>query len=258
LSLSDKGIYVMAAAESINSPHMGPESETVTLLLVEDVSVTADIERSYFSSVGFNVVAASTVIDSESAVSRQWIDIVILDVAFAKKKGADLIPLLLKKSRNPSLKVIVTSVSGDASLRKSSIEAGASAFIVKPAPRPRYLKEIKKLSAQKARDSERVIQALEVEVEAGGTRVTTSALDISSEGIHLAMDAKGPIQGVGLEVLLSFTIEGKPVKIQGQIVRQTPKGVGIRFVQLGAQAQRLLDKFLLRYSMEQQASFFYL
>ncbi|NBQ26073.1 MAG: hypothetical protein EBU26_17790, partial [Verrucomicrobia bacterium] len=61
-----------------------------------------------------------------------------------------------------------------------------------------------------------------------------------------------------LEVLLNFTIEGKVVKIQGQIVRQTPKGVGIRFVQMGAQTQRLLDKFLLRYSMEHQASYFYL
>ena len=101
----------MAAAESIVSHFSGPEGETVTLLLVEDVSVTADIERSYFASVGFNVVAASSVIDSEAAVSRQWIDIVILDVAFAKKKGNDLIPILLKKSRNPALKVIVTSVS---------------------------------------------------------------------------------------------------------------------------------------------------
>jgi len=248
----------MAAAESISNHNFGPENETVTLLLVEDVSVTADIERSYFSSVGFNVVAASSVVDSESAVSKQWIDIVILDVAFAKKKGTDLIPILLKKSQNPALKVIVTSVSGDASLRKSSIEAGASAFIVKPAPRPRYLKEIKKLSAQKARDSERVIQALEVEVLTGANRVTAHALDISSEGIHVALDTKATTHEVGLEVLLNFTIEGKAVKIQGQIVRQTPKGVGIRFVQMGAQTQRLLDKFLLRYSMEHQASYFYL
>jgi DNA-binding response OmpR family regulator len=251
-------MYVMAAAESIDSHLSGPETEAVTLLLVEEVSVTADIEKSYFSSVGFNVVAASTVADSEAAVSRQWVDIVILDVAFAKKKGTDLIPILLKKSQNPALKVIVTSVSGDASLRKSSIEAGASAFIVKPAPRPRYLKEIKKLSAQKARDSERVIQALEVEIVSGDHKVTTNALDISSEGIHLALDSKASIHGVGLEVILSFTVEGKLIKIQGQIVRQTPKGVGIRFTQLGAQAQRLLDKFLLRYSMEQQASYFYL
>lgn len=248
----------MAAAESIKSPSVDPESSTVTLLLIEDVSVTADIERSYFSSVGFDVVSASSVVDSESAVSRGWVDIVIIDVAFAKKKGVDLIPILLKKSRNPNLKVIVTSVSGDASLRRSSIEAGASAFIVKPAPRPRYLKEIKKLSAQKARDSERVTQALEVELIAGDAKASTKALDISSEGIHLALEAGSPIQGIGLMVELRLTVEGKPLKIQGQIVRQTPKGVGIRFVQLGVQAQRLLDKFLLRYSMEQQASYFYL
>lgn len=248
----------MAAAESIDRPVSGPESDTVTLLLVEDVSVTADIERSYFSSVGFNVIAASSVVDSEAAVSRNWVDIVILDVAFAKKKGTDLIPILLKKSRNPGLKLIVTSVSGDASLRRSSIEAGASAFIVKPAPRPRYLKEIKKLSARKARDSERVMQALEVEMRIGESRVVTHALDISSEGLHLALDPRTPIQSVGEEVQLSFTVEGKALNIQGQIVRQTPKGVGIRFVKLGAQGQRLLDKFLLRYSMEQQASYFYL
>ncbi|MEN9808479.1 MAG: Response regulator receiver domain [Pseudomonadota bacterium] len=246
----------MTAAESIK-PAIGAEQQ-VTLLLIEDVSVTAEIERSYFASVGFNVVAGGNVAEAESVIARDWVDIVIIDAAFARRKGIELIPLLLKSARNKEVKVIVTSVSGDISLKKAATAAGASAFIVKPAPRPRYLKEIKKLSAQKARDTERVYQSLEVEVAWNKKSLKAVALDVSSEGIHLAVDAGSSVIELGAPIQLSFSIEGKSLKLQGEVVRHTPKGVGVRFVGVGAQAQRLLDKFLLRYSMEHQASHFYL
>ncbi|MEY4066072.1 MAG: Response regulator receiver domain [Pseudomonadota bacterium] len=248
----------MAAAESMKSDHESHQESPVTLLLIEDVSVTAEIERSYFASVGFNVIAASSVVDSESHIAREWVDIVIVDAGFARQKGIDLIPILRKSSKNKEVKVIVTSVSGDIQLKKSATTNGASAFIVKPAPRPRYLKEIKKLSAQKTRDTERVHQSLEVELNDGKSSVRAKTLDLSSEGIHLAMDNPRSVLELGAVLQMSFTVEGKMVKVQGQVVRHTPKGVGIRFVSIGAQAQRLLDKFLLRYSLEQQSSHFYL
>lgn len=245
----------MVAAESIKG---SPESAPVTLMLVEDVSVTAEIERSYFSSVGFHVLAAGSVPDSQAMIAKEWVDVVIIDAAFARRKGIDLIPLLKKESRNRDVKIIVTSVSGDPALKKSASAVGASAFIVKPAPRPRYLKEIKKLSAQKARDTERVHQTLEVELSDGHESFKAETLDVSSEGIHLAIPHKAATPGIGAIFQMNMTIEGKPLKIQGQVVRHTPKGVGIRFLNLGVQAQRALDKFLLRYSMEHQASHFYL
>ncbi|MEN9528496.1 MAG: Response regulator receiver domain, partial [Pseudomonadota bacterium] len=168
----------MVAAESIKG---SPESAPVTLMLVEDVSVTAEIERSYFSSVGFNVLAAGSVPDSQAMIAKEWVDVVIIDAAFARRKGIDLIPLLKKESRNRDVKIIVTSVSGDPALKKSASAVGASAFIVKPAPRPRYLKEIKKLSAQKARDTERVHQTLEIELSDGHESFKAETLDVSSE-----------------------------------------------------------------------------
>jgi len=247
----------MAAAESIKSPQGSPHAEKVTLLLIEDVSVTADIERSYFASVGFNVLAGSSVSESESLISREWVDVVIVDAGFAKRKGIELIPILRKNSRNRDVKVIVTSVSGDVALKKAATAVGASAFITKPAPRPRYLKEIKKLSAQKSRDTERVHQALDVDVIWNGHSLKATTLDVSSEGIHIALDDHATLQ-VGAMIQLSFTVEGKALRVQGEVVRHTPKGVGVRFVGMGPQAQRLLDKFLLRFSMERQTSHFYL
>jgi DNA-binding response OmpR family regulator len=245
----------MVAAESIKG---APESAQVTLMLIEDVSVTAEIERSYFSSVGFNVLYVGSVPDSQAMIAKEWVDVVIIDVAFARHKGIDLIPLLKNQSRNRDVKIIVTSVSGDSSLKKSASSVGASAFIVKPAPRPRYLKEIKKLSAQKTRDTERIHQTLEVELSDGRESFKAETLDVSSEGIHLAIEKNAPTPGIGAIFQMTLQIEGKSLKIQGQVVRHTPKGVGIRFLNLGAQAQRALDKFLLRFSIEHQASHFYL
>jgi len=249
----------MSAAESIN-PIGGDEQDLapVTLLLIEDVSVTAEIERSYFASVGFNVVAAGSVAEAEAAISREWVDIVIIDAAFARGKGIDFISILRKNARHKDVKVIVTSVSGDHSLRKAATTAGASAFIVKPAPRPRYLKEIKKLSARKSRDTERVHQSIAVQLVWADKNAKAQTLDLSSEGIHLAVDVKTGLIALGTRIQLSFEVEERQLKIEGEVVRHTPKGVGVRFVNVGAQAQRTLDKFLLRFSIEHQASHFYL
>lgn len=154
--------------------------------------------------------------------------------------------------------MIVTSVSGDHSLRKAATTAGASAFIVKPAPRPRYLKEIKKLSARKSRDTERVHQSIAVQLVWADKNAKAQTLDLSSEGIHLAVDVKTGLIALGTRIQLSFEVEERQLKIEGEVVRHTPKGVGVRFVNVGAQAQRTLDKFLLRFSIEHQASHFYL
>ncbi|MFZ9520272.1 MAG: response regulator [Silvanigrellaceae bacterium] len=249
----------MAAAESITSNDgKGQETAPVSLLLIEDVSVTAEIERSYFASVGFNVLAGGNVSEAESVIASQWVDIVIIDAAFARRKGIELIPILKKAARNRDVKVIVTSVSGDPALKRAATTAGASAFIVKPAPRPRYLKEIKKLSAQKARDTERIHRIFEVAIRWRNSNVTAEALDVSSEGIHLAITSEKDVIELGARIDMTFSIEGKDVKMQGEIVRHTPKGIGVRFVGVGAQAQRVLDKFLLRHSIEHQASQFYL
>jgi DNA-binding response OmpR family regulator len=249
----------MAAAESIASHNgQGQDTAPVSLLLIEDVSVTAEIERSYFASVGFNVLAGGNVAEAESLIASQWVDIVIIDAAFARRKGIDLIPILKKAARNKEVKVIVTSVSGDPALKKAANSAGASAFIVKPAPRPRYLKEIKKLSAQKARDTERIHRIFEVGIRWRNSTLSAEALDVSSEGIHLAVSADKEVIELGARLDMSFSIEGKEVKMQGEVVRHTPRGIGVRFVGVGAQAQRLLDKFLLRHSIEHQASQFYL
>lgn len=249
----------MAAAESIKaSEGNGQESVSVTLMLIEDASVTAEIERSYFASVGFNVVTGSTLSEAQAAIAREWVDIVIIDAGFARQKAIEAIPLLRKAARNADVKIIVTSVSGDIALKKSASAAGAHAFIVKPAPRPRYLKEIKKLSAQKARDTERIQQSIEVELSWKNKVLKAKTLDLSSEGIHLEVNSKSDVIELGTGLQLSLNVEGKILKIQGEVVRHTPKGVGIRFVGVGAQVQRQLDKFLLRYSIEHHASQFYL
>jgi two-component system chemotaxis response regulator CheY len=249
----------MGAAESIESQNgNGLETATVSLLLIEDVSVTADIERSYFGSVGFNVLSGGTVVEAEAQVSNNWVDIVIIDAAFARKRGIELIPVLKKASQNKQVKVIVTSVSGEISIKKAATAAGASAFIVKPAPRPRYLKEIKKLSSQKARDTERIHKTLAVTMVIAGSERKAETLDLSSEGIHIAVVPATGDYALGGKLWLTFEVEGKEIKIMGEVVRHTPKGIGVRFLEMGVQARRLLDKFLLRYSIEHQASHFYL
>lgn len=250
----------MGAAETIQQEQ---EQEALpALLLVDDHHVTAEIERNYFASVGFRVHAATTATDVEQIVKTHDIDLMIIDLNFSKEQGLRTLQVAKKVSRNPRLKAIVTSVVGLPALRKTAYEAGADEFLVKPAPRPKVLKEIKKLTSQKTRDTERVKQSIELAYLLGGTRFVARTLDLSGDGVHLSASHL-PEDGrpaIGSEITLSIILgKGeKALQVPGTVVRHTAEGFGVKFGDLGRLVKRQLDKYLLRFSMEHKASQYYL
>lgn len=231
------------------------------VLVVDDHPVTADMERAYLGSVGFQVLVATDKQEALRMVRENEVDLVIVDMSFGKNQGLSVIQDARRSSKNKEIKFIATSVVGTPANRKSAEKAGAEGFIAKPAPRPKVLKEIKKLVAMKARDTERVKQNLAVELVIGKQKDTASTLDISSEGVHLAFSKKNkkvPAVGTSIELFIPLSKDSKPIEISGEVVRHTAEGFGVRFVEMNKLAQRQLDKFLLTYSMEQRASKYYL
>src|SRR5438309_116056 len=86
-----------------------PESESAapaSLLLVDDHNVTAEIERTYFANAGYRVFKAASPQEIEQIVRSESIDLLIIDLAFAKGQGLKCLARAKKSSANPELKVI--------------------------------------------------------------------------------------------------------------------------------------------------------
>lgn len=248
----------MGSAEKLQAKG---EDLPATVLVVDDHTVTADLERAYLSSVGYRVFVATSSREVLKTVAKEHVDLVLIDLNFERGGGAEAIAAAKRASKNADLKVIATSVVGSNVHRRAADEAGANAFLLKPAPRPKVLREIKALTSQKSRDNERVKQKLRLSYHLKGKLFSAATLDISAEGVHLTPAGRNKfLPDVGCEITLTLPLseKGKPLTIDGTVVRHTSEGFGVRFEELNKQNQRALDKFLLEHSMEQKASKYYL
>lgn len=239
--------------------------EMPVLLLVDDHHVTSEIERNYFSNAGFRVLVAASLAEVEQLVTHQHVDVLMIDVNFAREQGLQVMQHAKALSRNKELKAVVTSLVGLPSVRKGAMEKGADQFIVKPAPRPKVLKEMKKILSKQTRGNERIRKQLEIRFTCGGNSFVSQTLDLSSDGVHLAPGANAAthardVPSVGSGIVLEFHLahKDKVFQITGKVVRHTSEGFGVKFDELSKTAARALDKFLLEFSMEHRASQYYL
>jgi two-component system chemotaxis response regulator CheY len=229
------------------------------VLLVDDARITADIDKSFFVSAGFRVLVATTLAEVLDLVASNSVDLMMIDVAFAKEQGLVVMREARKLSSRKEMKVLVTSLSGAAEMRAQAEKAGADGFLVKPAPRQKVLKEVKALTSQAVRDAERVRESLEVVLTWEGKKFAARSLDISEDGIHLVVEGKLPPVGTELHLeIVTGREAGSAVLVDGRVVRHTKEGFGVRFAELRRNEKRTLDKFLLAHSMESRASQYYL
>lgn len=248
----------MGAAETLKTKM----EDLPKVLIVDDHYVTAEIERNFLMQVGFQVFIASNASEVTEIVTHELIDLIIIDANFAKKQGLTILKNAKRMSKNTEMKGIVKSVEAMPAARKNAESFGADGYLVMPAPRPKFLREIKKLTSQKTRDSERVKQNIEIQMVVNEEDYMAHTMDLSSEGAHLKLDGeeKEDVVPVGTHVtlLLHLAQKKKATEITGVVVRHTAEGFGIRFDDLDRNAKRDLDKFILKNSMEQRASQFYL
>jgi CheY-like chemotaxis protein len=229
------------------------------VLLVDDTSVTLELEQKYLHSVGFRVKTATNILEIEKLLREQEFALAIVDTEFLGGQGNSVIRHMRRLNPNEQFKILATSVSSNATLKKKSVEAGASDFLVKPTPRPKLLREIKKLTSQGVRVSERITQRARIEYSLNGIINSADSLDLSSEGAHIAA-VQEMKPDLGKQVSLSIYLPGhdKPLIVEGIVRRHTNEGFGVKFEELSRTAQRIMDRFLTKYSSENKATIYYL
>ncbi len=233
-------------------------NELPLVLLVDDTRVTSDIDKSFFVNAGFRVLQAASATEVTHLVTENDVHLLMVDVSFGKDQGLAVMQHARKVSRNKDIKVLVTTIVGTAEMRAAAQKAGVDSFLVKPAPSQKVLKEVKALTSLAARDSERIREQLKVNLKWAGKTVEARSLDVSEDGIHLTVVSAAPAVGTDLELEIFIDDVAQAISAEGKVVRHTKEGFGVRFAELGRNAKRALDKFILARSMESRVSQYYL
>ncbi len=101
-------------------------------LIVDDVTVTRFIARTFLENLGVGVIEAE---DGDGALntleSNQNVDVILLDWHLKKKSGVELLQVIREKHGN-DIKVVLFSGVEDGDKLQEAKEAGANAYISKP------------------------------------------------------------------------------------------------------------------------------
>ena len=117
----------------------------VSILLVEDHGVTANMIRQVLIAAGHKVVVASAVCDALEAAEQQHFDLLLSDLALPDGTGYELMQEL--RSRGRILAGIALSGYGQEDDIRRSYSAGFAVHLTKPASRERLIEAIANIAS---------------------------------------------------------------------------------------------------------------
>lgn len=239
---------------------------TINMLTLDDRTITTDLDRAGYRSMGVMVRTASTFQEAMEVIRKKTIDVVVINYDFAKVNAAVICEVLKKQDETKHLPVVITSVQTNAETRNTSLKAGADLFVEQPIPRQYFIEKLKKLLEQKTRGNERVSVQVEAEISVGGSSQRFTVADLSSSGILLSTD-QNFTAGTKFEITFEVPAYKKPIRASGEVVRMIAKdpnspdkayGVGVKFTAFEGDSQARLEKFVSKTADEANRMIYYL
>ena len=252
---SNSEIQIRKYEYSPRAPEYRSRSMTekqIKLLTIEDKSLTTNLDRQGYRKKGvvLRIVGSyKEVLDYLD--ENKEADVVVINYDYDQIDPIPLIKTLKSHEKLQETPMIVTSVQSSAKVRKQVDAAGADLFVEQPVPRDLFIEKVKNLLEHQTRNNKRIEGIGDCEVTWEDGTVVAKVGDLSNSGVLVSTTL--PLDK-GTQVSLKMTIPGykRDVKITGEVVRfieakhseNRPSGTGIRFVELGKEDQRKLEKFI--------------
>jgi CheY-like chemotaxis protein len=103
-----------------------------TLLVVDDSEINRDMLRRRLERKGYRVITAENGEQALELVSREAIDLVLLDVMMPGLSGLDVLRILRKTPAGKDLPVIMATARSDSTDIVEALDAGANDYVIKP------------------------------------------------------------------------------------------------------------------------------
>ncbi|NOQ50997.1 MAG: response regulator [Desulfuromonadaceae bacterium] len=202
------------------------------ILLVDDVDLFLELERSYLEGCGYDLVTASSGEETLKRLDKVVPDLLLLDFYMPGMDGDEVCRLIRKNERWKKLPVIMITAAGKPEEVRQCLQAGCDDYITKPVNKQELREKVQRLLGEvKRRSAERIPVKMPVELRAGGRLHVARTEDLSSSGVYL----KSPVpleKNTTVEIRLE-SAEDKPLRLYGKIKRSAQKtedGCGVYFI----------------------------
>jgi CheY-like chemotaxis protein len=228
------------------------KSQSITMLSIDDRSVTADLDSAGYKKMGVVVRTATSWDEAEKFLNHEAIDVLVINLDYRRVDGAQIIRHIRSIEQFAKLPVVVTSVQAANRARSSAIQAGADLFVEQPVPRQFFIEKLKSLLSQTTRSASRIGTGGEARFVFDGKNVSCPLGDVSIGGVLLQSHVE---LTVGAELKVELVLPGvkKPVEISGRVVRKVKgnikdptsiKGFGFRIDSFHGDGRKRLEKFV--------------
>ena len=221
------------------------------ILLVDDVGLFLELERTFLKRSGCQIVTARTGEEALAKARALPPDAILLDVVMPDMSGYEVCRKLRADDALKKVKVIFVATDPDAD---EVSRCGGDGWLRKPVTRETLLGALRPHVNLAERTTPRAPTVLRVRLQDANQRLCkVSSKDLSKGGIFLKTERPLPVGSmVDLRFRLPLTEGAEDVHLQGEVVRQVEEergsyliaGMGIRFVGSEASTRRKVGQFI--------------
>lgn len=224
------------------------------ILLVDDVSLILEIEKSFLRNSPVRIFTAHNGEEALEIVKNDRPDLIFMDLNMPKMDGAACCATIKADDQLCSIPVVMVTTAGKNEDRELCWKAGCDDFITKPIDRRLFLEKGRKFLPDIDRREPRVPFGAKVSIRDDGDVLAGVIADISVGGLYVI--AEGAVGKDGM-VALSFPLppdSPELVEVHGRIAWQNskserkkpmlPVGFGVEFTEVAEQTIEAIQNFV--------------
>jgi uncharacterized protein (TIGR02266 family) len=203
---------------------------SVKVLLVDDVKLFIEFERSFFERAGCDVLTAASGEEALQIATAEKPHVVLLDYEMPGMMGDEVCRRLKEDSGTRHIPVLIVTSHHTEEVKRRCVSAGCTDLLGKPVSGRDLLEKVVRILEIPYRVHVRTRVQMEVSLGVGGDETTVSGYseDISEGG--LLVETLEPLE-IGAKVNVSFTLPGqeRPFETAAEVVRSARTRDGDRY-----------------------------
>ncbi len=223
------------------------------ILLVDDVDLFLELERSYLAGCGYELSTASSGEETLQRLAKVAPDLLLLDYYMPGMDGDEVCRAIRATPGWEKLPILMVTAAGKPEEVQRCLKSGCDDYISKPVNKQELREKVARLLGEVTRrGSERVKVQMPVRVNDGARLHVANARDLSSHGIYLKTTS--PLaENSALEIKLevdpeqSLTLFGKIKRVPDSL----ESGCGVYLIHPDPQSKSLLEGLIRSKKSEQ-------
>ncbi len=215
------------------------------ILMVDDVELFLELERSYLEGLGYDLLTASSGEETLARIAQVEPDILLLDFYMPGIDGDEVCATLRKNPHWENLPIIMVTAAGKPDEVQRCLAAGCDDYITKPVNKQELREKVKRLLGQvHLRTFNRVPLDMPVKLKGEGEEKQHQGRvrDISHNGLYLKTETRLP-ENSSVELTLELS-EGNSLELFGKVKRVeqgSANGLGVYLVNPDSRGQKEID-----------------